>query len=82
MTRCNSRDSWLLISRWKFSPMFSSTLSMLAPAGSSNSSSGICSSHLAFTAAQNSVSLSVKWLYTVSLDTPASVAMASMLQPS
>ncbi|MNJ64855.1 hypothetical protein D3C77_608380 [compost metagenome] len=43
---------------------------------------GNCSSHLASTAAQNSVSLSVKWLYTVSLDTPASRAMASMLLPS
>ncbi|MNY48943.1 hypothetical protein D3C86_1843210 [compost metagenome] len=55
---------------------------MLASADNSNSNSGSCSAHLAFTAAENNVSLSVKWLYTVSLDTPASAAMASMLLPS
>ncbi|MNV87321.1 hypothetical protein D3C71_1814370 [compost metagenome] len=71
-----------MIRLWKPRPIVSSTVSIGTPGASSKNSSGNCSSHLAFTAAENSVSLSVKWLYTVSLDTPASAAMASMLLPS
>ena len=46
-----------------------------------NRSSGSISSHLARTAAENRASLSPKWLYTVSLETPASAAIWSMLAP-
>ena len=74
--------SGLLIRRLKPRAMFSSSSRVGASAGGSWNSSGTCSAHLACTASQNSVSLSVKWLYTVSLETPASAAMASMLLPS
>lgn len=43
---------------------------------------GSWASHAASTAARNSDSLSVKWLYTVSFETPASAATVSMLTPS
>ncbi len=59
--------------------MFNNTVSTGMPAGSSKYITGSCSSHLATTAAVNKVSLSLKWLYTVSFDTPASSATASML---
>ena len=77
--RCRFTDSSLLISRWKPRAIFSSTVSTGMPSGNSKYITGNCSSHLATTAAVNKVSLSVKWLYTVSLDTPASRATASML---
>ena len=75
-------DSSLLISALKPRPMASRACSMLLSGRSSKNSGGNCSAHLDSTAQANSVSLSVKWLYTVSLETPASAAMASILLPS
>ena len=53
-----------------------------APVSGTNRSSGISEAHTTRTASPNSASLSPKWLYTVSLDTPAAVAIWSMLTPS
>ncbi|CAM5590301.1 hypothetical protein SSTU70S_01030 [Stutzerimonas stutzeri] len=62
--------------------MASSTASIRQSSASWNRRRGSRVSQVAFTAAQNSASLSLKWLYSVSLETPASLAMASMLLPS
>ncbi|MNR49222.1 hypothetical protein D3C85_1685710 [compost metagenome] len=77
--RLSLTASSLLISAWKPRAMVSSTSSTGAPSGYSNSRSGNWIWQVAITAEQNSVCLSVKWLYTVSFETPAAAATASML---